>query len=615
MIHQFVELGDFYRNSEGIDNDLAQYAHDPEQAFRSRTVSVIVFSEAGYEGIQIEEYDPAHRLWYLFRPGASNGYEPTGTTAMPRWDPKQPEDFGKRALTKLNKRLAKSAQSALGSAQGIDEWERVALTVFGNIGTCATKIIEDLATKHSDPKEGGIITLGWRTLDGQLRRVGDFDAFRQSLVAAGRTSAFAKKSAAAAGWGQCSICGAPNVRVGGLLRIEQFKFYSTDKPGAISGGFDESRAWRNFPACESCSEKAQFSGERLKKNLTFDYYGFQYLVLPSVVQPSPTIAHELLDRLCRARVNRVAAARLTDAEDELLWAVAQEQNLLQLDLLFYDPRGRSFRPALHVSGLLPSHFRALFEARDRVDAHPWLSPDSSKNAFEIKTFSFGMLREVLPEKFSNDFLEATRAAFMRRHYGVRTLLRIGIQTVRQKFLDGENWEGHLGRVFASLLFFDELVSTFKGDPIVNVQYGDSPQADRVRRVLNESRGALRESPEAQAAFLTAACCRRIEHIQKQALGSSPFREKYKGLKLAQKDVCQLFVEATAKAQAYEDQEQLVSGLLACTAEAFRACPDVWSIAPDEVSYNFALGLALASRLAKGSEDQEDGSGAQSIESN
>jgi len=55
-------------------------------------------------------------------------------------------------------------------------------------------------------------------------------------------------------------------------------------------------------------------------------------------------------------VDRKASKRLTEAEDELFEVVAEENNRLQLDLLFYQPDPQSFRPVLYVSGLLPSRF-------------------------------------------------------------------------------------------------------------------------------------------------------------------------------------------------------------------------------------------------------------------
>src|SRR5207249_4365163 len=120
------------------------------------------------------------------------------------------------------------------------------------------------------------------------------------------------------GIGQCSVCGKANTEVSGLLQIQQFKLYTLDKPGSVSGGFDPSGAWRNFPACRECSDKVDFAGERVKKELRFDYYsGLKYLLLPSPVQPAQTRAYEFLDRLVAARLSRSAKSRLTAAEDEL----------------------------------------------------------------------------------------------------------------------------------------------------------------------------------------------------------------------------------------------------------------------------------------------------------
>src|SRR5947209_2713350 len=59
MIHQFAELGGFYRESEGIDTSeedrLAQFVQDPAQKFRTRTVLLLVFSGKGFERVEVED--------------------------------------------------------------------------------------------------------------------------------------------------------------------------------------------------------------------------------------------------------------------------------------------------------------------------------------------------------------------------------------------------------------------------------------------------------------------------------------------------------------------------------------------------------------------------------
>jgi CRISPR-associated protein Csh1 len=174
--------------------------------------------------------------------------------------------------------------------------------------------------------------------------VGDFEAFRAALIRKGGQSASTKKGIGTAvkGLGQCCICGKQNTSVSGLLQIQQFKLYTLDKPGSVSGGFDPSQAWINFPACRECCDRVDFAGERVKKQLSFDYYGFKYLVLPLPVQDGSTQAYEFLDRLISARVNQKAITRLTAAEDELFYAISQERNLLQVDSMFYRPGSAIF---------------------------------------------------------------------------------------------------------------------------------------------------------------------------------------------------------------------------------------------------------------------------------
>lgn len=123
--------------------------------------------------------DPANCLCYLFRrPASKRSPEPTGTTAMPRWNPKRAGDFEQKVGIKLSKKLPKSAEAALKNVHEIEDWEREALESFAKIASCAPQILNDIAVKHADAKRGGILTLGWRLPDGQLRRVGEFKAFQ-----------------------------------------------------------------------------------------------------------------------------------------------------------------------------------------------------------------------------------------------------------------------------------------------------------------------------------------------------------------------------------------------------------------------------------------------------
>jgi CRISPR-associated protein Cas8b/Csh1 subtype I-B len=177
--------------------------------------------------------------------------------------------------------------------------------------------------------------------------------------------------------------------------------------------------------------------------------------------------------------------------------------------------------------------------------------------------------------------------------------------VQEGFGSKDEWAA-LSALFRALLFFEVLTGTAAGERSSEVQidYGNTEQAERVRQAFSECSGKLKGCAGAQAAFLIAACCRRIEYIQYGVRKATPFVSRYKGLRLTQEDVQKLFVEAQAKAIDYGPEEEAkVRGLLTCAAAALAAASERWDLSPDEVSYFFALGRALSGRLAKGQEEQ------------
>ncbi|MCI0419996.1 MAG: TM1802 family CRISPR-associated protein, partial [Acidobacteria bacterium] len=349
----------------------------------SKDVLVLVFSKKGFERVAVEEYDENRRLRYLYRTGPPNGFDATATTGMPTLKKDEPGAYQTEVGKRLT-RLGKSITDAVESATDLPAWESEALSrmrdTLGPNEASASKqreaIFSRLREAHPDVKSPAILSVAWSDSDqDELKWVGDFQAFRDALVRKGGESASRSKGidAPVKGIGQCCICGADNTEVSGLLKIQQFKVYTLDKPGSVSGGFDAASAWRNFPACQPCCDRVDFSGERVKQELSFNYYGFKYLVLPAPILPKPTEAFRFLKHLIDARVKRQAIKKLTDAEDEVLYVISEEEhNLLQFDLLFYQPDPQSFRPTLYVTGLLPSRFRTLFKAKDAVDAHTWL---------------------------------------------------------------------------------------------------------------------------------------------------------------------------------------------------------------------------------------------------
>lgn len=623
MIQQFVSLGTYFMSRDEVVErgaDFEQYAQDPAQKFRSKTVYLLLLKAGSLVRVQVEEYSAENRAWYLYRAGPPNGADATPTTGLQ--STKDDREF-EQALTKRVKRLAQAVRSALELRipdEDPQDIEALEVTPSG-LESETTRILAELKSLHPNPKEPAILSVGWLSKDDSLRRVGDFAIFKRAVVHSAKSGFAGKKTqGASTGHGQCSICGAIDVDVSGGLQVPNFKFYTLDKQGSVAGGFDRAKAWINFPACSACCEAADYAGERVKSELAFTFYGFKYLVLPLPILPkeSPE-AFATLTRLSAARMNRTAIRRLTDAEDEILYAVAEEQNLLQVDLLFYQPDPNYFRPVLYIPGLLPTHFQQLFVAKQAVDGHPWFEAQG-QDKFASGEFTFKSLRDVFPaahggSTFDDDFLEAVRCALDLRPYPRARLVSMGMRWIRERFAErGGVDETTLGQLTRTLMFFDALRSSSPspdadGDTNMNRDiYGTSPQADRVRAFFEHAEGRLRSEPAAQSAFLMGACCKRIMDIQDRIRGARPFLGKLKGLRLNEVDLRRLLPEIIDKAEAYGDENRrIVAPLTECTGAAMASAGDVWQLTADEVSYYFALGLVLARRLAAEGNDGKNGS--------
>jgi CRISPR-associated protein Cas8b/Csh1 subtype I-B len=191
---------------------------------------------------------------------------------------------------------------------------------------------------------------------------------------------------------------------------------------------------------------------------------------------------------------------------------------------------------------------------------------------------------------------------------------MGMRWIRQGFAArGRADEGLVADLTRTLFFFEAVAgpSSKMGEASMGAAiYGDSPQADRVRAFFEQAAGLLRSDAAAQAAFLLGACCKRIMDIQDRIRGARPFFGKLKGLRVSEGDLKRLLPEAVGKSEAYgEDNRRIVAPLLECAGAAMAAAGDGWKLSADEISYYFALGLVLASRLAAKDASAAGGAGA------
>ncbi|MGH7988467.1 MAG: TM1802 family CRISPR-associated protein, partial [Candidatus Binataceae bacterium] len=242
MMQQFVALGRYFLQADGARNDAASYAQDPSVKFRSKHIYLLVFDENGFNRIQVEEYSRDKKGWYLYHAGPSNGCDATPTTGLPTWKPGDEDGFRQSVTTRLG-RLRRSIDRAIDFSSTAEQSEVNELrSIFEHFLAAEPALLEDIKNTHPNPKESATLSIAWEHGD-VLKRVGDYTLLCRAVEYAERHATSGKKSqGGSSGIGKCSICAAPAVPVDGFLQIPHFRFYTLDKQGSVSGGFDHEQA-------------------------------------------------------------------------------------------------------------------------------------------------------------------------------------------------------------------------------------------------------------------------------------------------------------------------------------------------------------------------------------
>src|SRR5208283_1881513 len=135
-------------------------------------------------------------------------------------------------------------------------------------------IINKLANLNLPRKDKKFLTV---KLEGGKNFLGAHEIFRKAV---GHFANEKTKKSSASG-NVCSVCGKLRDNVSG--KTDVFKFYTIDKPGFISGGFNEQLAWKNFPVCDECKALLEKGRGFIDTKLNFGFYGLSYSLIPRIL--------------------------------------------------------------------------------------------------------------------------------------------------------------------------------------------------------------------------------------------------------------------------------------------------------------------------------------------
>ncbi len=618
MIEAMKEIGEYALEKENKDlNDFVLILIEnpaSNETYKHVFCIKLVSCQDCFEFKEIEhqEYSKEKIVKYLYKRGSSNGPDITPTARVTEVK----KTFSNKIIGWFSKPL-KEAKPIL-DAEEVRFLELLGKCIKEN----EEKILSDLEPKVNsiDAKENSILTLVLEE-NNFIKYIGDFEVFHKILKNNGASKFYSKYDIISKDDDKvCSIC-KKSKEVYGF--VTPYEFYTVDKRGFVSGGFDQSKAWRNNPVCLECALKITAGKEYIEKYMSFGFYGFNFLLIPKLINSSAS--EDLFDIFEKFNEKKFSFNKeyknfLQANENDILEILSEEDDYLNFNFQFYEKSNSAYRILLYIEDVLPSRLRNLFTAKEIVDKRKIFSNYYS-NDIEVKSiqFTLGNVRWFFPNTLDDPglnkyFLEITNGIFTGTSIDYNFLLKYVMGRIRKDFRNQNPVRYSLFLGFQMFDFLSQLhlLGNYTGGKCLNsrnlsVLLSDMASKEndgyeeRTNVIFSEFENFFNNDAK-KAVFLEGALVQYLLNIQKFQRGSSPFRTKLRGLNLDERYVKRIFPDIINKfeeynANYYKELEYLISKYMIQSGND-------WKMSNDEISFYFVLGMNLSSLLKPSKSEKE-----------
>ena len=411
----------------------------------------------------------------------------------------------------------------------------------------------------------------------------------------------------------CSVCNKVKDEVFGFFT--SLAFYTVDKPGMVTGGFQQDKSWKNYPVCLDCALDVETGIKLMDQELSFKFYGLRYYLIPRTItkKASEDIIDSILDFKKSPRINAADRERLTNDEKDMFEMLQEEQNNVALNLVFYaKPQKGVLRILAAIEEILPSRIQQLFNAKHFVENMVFFKGHKTKENKDMFRLSFGTLRTFLPNnkiEGNNDksFLELTRMIFSDIKIDYQFILHQIISHIRNNFVRNQAIWFQTIQGFMLIVYLNKLNlfrKSLKEEADMDHMFFDSFKIES-KEELEEKTDLFFlnfkeffENDAHSSIFLIGVLAQFLLNIQKDKRNATPFRSRLKGLKMNSRDISVLLPEIIEKIEQYKKQYNIhyqYKGIADLASKYLISSGNFrnWNIPVDEMNFIFVLGMNLS----------------------
>ena len=609
------EIGEFALIKQ---NDASPYQLYTEEITPGKvcTMAVIVFSKTK-DAIQYQHIDAANvnqdnYQQYAYRKGTSRGGDITFTTK-----------FGD--VDKKLKVLAKQWSSLIDVAEQVSPQEYQLFKVWHiAFEENREKIQTDLSDFYNglDKKKqlASGYTLALET-NGDRKLLATFETVRHQLVTSGTEGKKEKYKVVSEGKDNvCSVCLKKQPVLYGFA--SPFKYATVDKPGTVSGFFNQKNNWINYPICEQCALTLELGKNYITKHLTKSFFGNRYYLIPKTILPHDKKSlRKAIDGLQRIDYDARHQDTIKSRENYLMNRIGKLDNSFTLNMLFFEENAttKAVKIKLMLEEIPPSRFRELFiDAPQKVNEHSLYELADHIPAQKEKinlTFSFGIIKQF----FEDTFYDTVYRVFTGKSINRQELLTRFMHVIRSNYnkkmtSDGYVEQKHLTILKAHLLLRYFEVLTIVEPPTRTLMIPGIEEREEISKKatfdMEKMKAFIRENNEfiydesIAGMFALGVLVSLVLNMQNAYLGSTPFEKKLKGFNLSANDLERVFIEALNKVNqyskggpyTYKELREFISENFALNRHK------IAKLTNQERSFYFVTGLELGRKFKRDKEE-------------
>ena len=538
-------------------------------------------NEVIYKGLEIEEFSEDKLDLYLYSKGSSRGGDNTPTTRVSKLD------------IPLKKLLNPIKNMNMDSFKKVHEF----LSADENYDLINSDIIKNMLSK-----EGYILTL---ILDNKW--IGQYGEVKDKILSENNKSFYEKyETTSKENDKNCYCCKKKKKEVYGF--VNTYNFYTVDKIGFVSGGFDQKKAWKNYPICSECANILEKGKKYIEDKFTDRFSGLSYMVIPKTIFNIED--NDYFEILLEQFENKNKISLSEEKGDELLHnekisleAISQIENNMMFNIMFFEKDKNSFKILLNLEEILPSRLKTIFEKKKEIEKREIYLNLKAKNNYINLKFNFSIFEEFFRKDKSNNktFLDAINSVFTDKAISYDFI----IKNFCGPIIKPSEYKNSYFLARESLLILEVLnelnllKNKTKGEVREMIERNEKNES-----FLNflESHEETFDSDLKRAIFLEGVLTQKLLN-QPEQRNSGAFYSRLNSLKMSEKIVKRVFVEVINKLTEYKKKhyyfelEKIIATYL--TSGNFK------ELSNDEMSYYFVLGMNLVDVFNVNEEDKKE----------